>query len=52
MTHNNGFTVPVEDIGQATLMRQDKAITFMRWIRKAIEGGTFINTKTQNDEQH
>ncbi len=41
----------LDEIGQATLMRQDKAITFMRWIRKAIDGGTFINIKTQNDEQ-
>lgn len=36
------FPVPVEDIGNATLNRTDKAITFMRWIRKAIEDKTFI----------
>jgi hypothetical protein len=35
------FPVPIDDIGTATLNRTDKAITFMRWIRKAIEGGTF-----------
>jgi len=34
------FTVPIEDIGTATLLAEDKAITFMRWIRKAIEDGT------------
>jgi hypothetical protein len=36
------FPVPMDDIGNATLNRTDKAITFMRWIRKAIEDGTFI----------
>jgi hypothetical protein len=30
------FLVPIEDIGTATMLRNDKAITFMRWIRKAI----------------
>ena len=28
------FPVPVEDIGMATFNRDDKAIYFMRWIRK------------------
>lgn len=36
------FPVPINDIGNATLLRTDKAITFMRWIRKAISDGTFI----------
>ena len=36
------FGVPLDDIGTATLKAQDKAITFMRWIRKAIEDKTFI----------
>lgn len=36
------FQVPIEDIGNATLMATDKALTYMRWIRKAIEAGTFI----------
>jgi hypothetical protein len=36
------FPVPIEDIGNATMLRSDKAITFMRWIRKAIEDGTFL----------
>lgn len=34
------FQIPIEDIGNATLLNQDKAITFMRWIRKSIENGT------------
>lgn len=34
------FPVPLEDIGNATLEANDKAITFMRYIRKAIEGNT------------
>lgn len=36
------FPVPVEDVGDATLNWKDKAIYFMRYIRKAIEQGTFI----------
>jgi hypothetical protein len=32
-----GFPVPLNDIGDATLLKQDKAIFFMRWIRKALE---------------
>lgn len=34
------FFVPIEDTGNATFKRSDKAITFMRWIRKAIESNT------------
>jgi len=36
------FVVPIGDIGTATLLSQDKAITFMRWIRKAIQDNTLI----------
>lgn len=36
------FPVPLSDIGDATLLNQDKAIIFMRYIRKAIEDGTFL----------
>lgn len=36
------FPVPLDDIGTATLLKQDKAITFMRWIRKAKEDNTLI----------
>lgn len=36
------FPVPLEDIGTATMRRKDKAITFMPWIRKAIDDKTFI----------
>lgn len=36
------FPVPLEDIGDATLRESDKAIYFMRYIRKAIANGTFI----------
>lgn len=31
------FNVPLEDIKGATLKSEDKAIFFMRWIRKHIE---------------
>lgn len=36
------FPVPLSDIGDATLLDQDKAIIFMRYIRKAIEEGTLL----------
>lgn len=36
------FMVPVDDIGTATLLAQDKALTYMRWIRKAIEDKTLL----------
>lgn len=39
------FPVPLDDIGTATLLKEDKAITFMRWIRKAKEEGTLIQLK-------
>ena len=38
--HIYEFPVPIDDIGNATLHDTDKAITFMRWIRKAIEDKT------------
>jgi|HubBroStandDraft_5_1064220.scaffolds.fasta_scaffold694730_2 hypothetical protein len=36
------FPVPVADVGDATLEAQEKAIMFMRYIRKAIEEGSFV----------
>lgn len=39
------FTVPLDDVGTATLKYKDKAITFMRWIRKAVENKTLIELK-------
>ena len=39
------FIVPVDDIGTATLLSEDKAITFMRWIRKAINDNTLVRVK-------
>lgn len=38
--HMYEFPVPIDDIGNATLHDYDKAITFMRWIRKSIEEKT------------
>ena len=31
------FPVPIEDIGNATFLAQDKAILFMRYIRKHLD---------------
>lgn len=36
------FPVPLDDVGDATLLAKDKAIVFMRYIRKALENGTFV----------
>ena len=36
------FPVPLSDVGDATLLAEDKAIIFMRYIRKAIDDGTFL----------
>jgi len=36
------FPVPLEDVGDATLEASDKAMMFMRYIRKAIDEGTFV----------
>ena len=36
------FPVPLADIGDATLLAEDKAMVFMRYIRKALEDGTFV----------
>ena len=39
------FTVPIDDIGTATLLSEVKAITFMRWIRKAINNNTLVRVR-------
>ena len=31
------FPVPLTDIGTATLLAEDKALFFMRWIRRQLE---------------
>ena len=36
------FPVPVDDLGEATILATDKAIMFMRYIRKAMEERTFV----------
>lgn len=36
------FPVPLSDIGDATLLATDKAMMFMRYIRKAIEDGVLV----------
>lgn len=36
------FPVPLADVGDATLLAEDKAILFMRYIRQAMENGSFV----------
>lgn len=45
MTAAYSFPVPVSDVGDATMLRQDKSVLFMRWIRKAIEEGTMAQVR-------
>ena len=39
---NYSFPVPLDDVGDATLYSEEKAITYMRYIRKAIDDKTFV----------
>jgi hypothetical protein len=39
------FPVSLEDIGTASLFAEMKAITLMRYIRKALEDQTFVRTR-------
>ncbi len=36
------FPVPIDDIGDATFLNQDKAMIMMRYIRKALKEQTFV----------
>ena len=36
------FPIPLEDLGNATVKVHEKAITLMRYIRKAMEEGTLV----------
>ena len=42
------FPVPLEEIGNATFLAEDKAILFMRYIRKHIE--TIAQAKKEHEE--
>lgn len=39
------FTIPIDDVGNATLNKKEKAITLMRWVRKAHEGNELIKIR-------
>lgn len=41
------FPVPIDDTGDATFTASDKAILFMRYIRKAIDEKTFVPVKSE-----
>ncbi len=40
------FPVPIEDVGDATFNATEKAMLFMRYIRKAQEEGSFVRVVT------
>ncbi len=39
------FPVPIDDIGDATFLKKDKAMMFMRYIKKAQKEGTFVSNE-------
>jgi hypothetical protein len=39
------FPVSLEDLGTASIFAEMKAITLMRYIRKALEDGSFVKGK-------
>lgn len=41
------FAVPVSDIGAATFISKDKAILFMRWIKKQLDSGVISQTSNK-----
>lgn len=44
------FPVPLDDVG-GTLLNLDKAVTFMRWIRRAIQDGTLIKVSNEAEKK-
>jgi hypothetical protein len=44
------FPVPIEDTNGATFSRDEKGITLMRWIRKAIDGGMMVFYQSNQGE--
>lgn len=36
------FPVPLDDVGEATLELEDRAILFMRYIKRAMNEGSFV----------
>ena len=36
------FPIPIHDLMEASVMAEERAITLMRYIRKALEDGTFV----------
>jgi hypothetical protein len=44
------FPVDVADIGDATLLAEDRAMLFMRYIRRAMADGTFVRVGVANNE--
>lgn len=36
------FSVPLDEVGDGTLLSEDKAIYYMKWIRRALEDKTLV----------
>ena len=39
------FPIPIDDLGGATVSADEKAITLMRYIRKALDDGSLVRGK-------
>jgi hypothetical protein len=48
--NNLTFPVPVADVGSATLLGEDKALLFMRYIRKHLESGAPVTAQAVTKE--
>jgi len=49
-THHFDFPIPVSDAGGGEFLPHDKALTFMRWIRKHLEYLTGALAQDVHDE--
>ena len=39
---NYVFPIPIEDLMEASVNREERAITLMRYVRKALDEGSFV----------
>ena len=45
------FPVPLSDVGNAVLLKEDKAILFMRYIRKHVDHIELAKAEAQNGQE-
>lgn len=42
------FPVPIDDVGNGVFLKEDKALYFMRWIRKHVENIAIWESEREN----